>query len=87
MDLAQNGGVKGMSLPFEPITMTFSGLHYLVPLPAQQADSPNAVAGPGGQKELELLKVQQNANCVIYCRFLALTLRDPDGYGIPFAFC
>lgn len=46
-----------MSLPFDPITLTFSDLHYLVPLPPQQADSPNAVTGPNGQKELELLRV------------------------------
>ena len=46
-----------MSLPFEPITMTFGDLHYLVPLPPQQANSPNAVTGPDGAKELELLKV------------------------------
>lgn len=45
-------------MPFEPITMTFGDLHYLVPLSPQQADSPNAVTGPGGQKELELLKVR-----------------------------
>ena len=52
----QEGGEKGMSLPFEPCTLTFSELHYLVPLPPQQADSPNAVTGLNG-KELELLKV------------------------------
>ncbi len=47
---------SGMSLPFEPVTLTFNELHYLVPLPPQQADSPNAVDGPNG-RELELLKV------------------------------
>ena len=47
---------SGMSLPFEPVTLTFNDLHYLVPLPPQQADSPNAVDGPNG-RELELLKV------------------------------
>ncbi|KAK9865807.1 hypothetical protein WJX84_001141 [Apatococcus fuscideae] len=46
---------SGMSLPFEPVTLTFNELHYLVPLPPQQADSPNAVDGPNG-RELELLK-------------------------------
>ncbi len=49
-------GASGMSLPFEPVTLTFNELHYLVPLPPQQADSPNAVDGPNG-RELELLKV------------------------------
>ena len=48
----------GMSLPFEPVTLTFNELHYLVPLPPQQADSPNAVDGPNG-RELELLKVNE----------------------------
>ena len=51
------GAKKGMSLPFDPITLTYSDLHYLVPLPPQQASSPNAVDGPDG-KELELLKVR-----------------------------
>ena len=59
----QEGGEKGMSLPFEPCTLTFSELHYLVPLPPQQADSPNAVTGPNGAKELELLKVCLFACC------------------------
>lgn len=55
----QNGGAKkGLSLDFEPCTLTFSQLHYMVPLPPQQADSPNAITGPSGAKELELLKVR-----------------------------
>ena len=46
-----------MSLPFEPCTLTFHDLHYMVPLPAQMKDSPSAIQGPGGAKELELLRV------------------------------
>ena len=47
---------KGMALPFDPMTMTFSDLHYFVDLPPQQADSPNAVESENGKKELELLR-------------------------------
>ena len=46
-----------MSLPFEPCTLTFADLHYMVPLPPQMKDSPSAITGPGGAKELELLRV------------------------------
>ena len=52
-----------MSLEFEPCTLTFSQLHYMVPLPPQQADSPNAITSPSGARELELLKVGLHAAC------------------------
>lgn len=64
---------SGMSLPFEPVTLTFNELHYLVPLPPQQADSPNAVDGPSG-RELELLKV-----VIAFFRFQAC--RDLSSMG------
>ncbi|KAK9812481.1 hypothetical protein WJX73_003351 [Symbiochloris irregularis] len=51
----KEGKGEGMSLPFEPITLTYDDLHYLVPLPPQQADAPNAV-DVGHGKELELLR-------------------------------
>ena len=49
---------SAMSLPFMPCTLTFNNLHYMVPLPAQMKDSPSAITGPGGAKELELLRVR-----------------------------
>lgn len=62
-------GQEQTSLPFEPMTLTFRDLHYLVPLPPQQADSPNAVIGENGQKELELLKGINGAfRCLAYRR-------------------
>ena len=46
-----------MSLPYEPCTLTFHDLHYMVPLPSQMQNSPSAISGPHG-KELELLRVR-----------------------------
>ena len=56
MPQEEEGEGQAMSLPYEPCTLTFDNLHYMVPLPSQMQDSPSAISGPNG-RELELLKV------------------------------